>query len=627
MPAAPGVTLPATRDTSAWPPQQERPRYPASVRRLAAAVFILFAGWLLYPALFATHVEAFSARLQTMAIMALHGHFAQDDLAYPVDLEYFYATRGGTIHALEGLMKLTHTTGDLNFRILIWISFALFVASCVAFVRRWSTCPAWTALAVLVLTPGLVEISFYYADNLPSAAMVTLGLAIVGRRTPFALWFAAGAALACGTLLRTDAIVAFPFLALLALLEDDRRLPRLFGAWLATAAGAAAVFLLSAKLTGISIRQSLLVARLHSAIHNSWGDNMSFARVMVLFFGPTVLLIALGIVVTWRTRSLRWNVAMIAWPLLFYILFMSRAIELRDYLLLGAPFVLLHGATGLTRLLRTLEMGTRSQHRLAVGAIALYTLTLVAPPLLTLHDGPRFALGRIYAPPLWRHWQRTTDGAIQDLHTLGATTQPGERLLILSTLYQSDRYLHLTLLEDGFTLLPLRSNPACGNVETFVKDGRTIFHVRTENPYFLLSGPPLAMPAEYVRAYQVNAGLTCLTPADYDRALMITWGRMWQGYLAESPEFRRPAGPLEIPFPNPRTPNIGKHKLLQVQRILPLSRQDVANIDARAQAAKTSFEAGNRGDWHAPHNYQEFHAQAQPLIWKSIPGLDPAAKP
>src|ERR1700712_539960 len=126
-------------------PLQQTWRYPAIVRRFAAVLFIIFAGWLLYPALFATHVEAFSARLQSMAIMDLRGQFARDDMAYPVDLEYFHATRGGTIHALEGIMRLTHSTGEINFRILIWVSFLLFVATSVIFVRRWSAAPVWAA--------------------------------------------------------------------------------------------------------------------------------------------------------------------------------------------------------------------------------------------------------------------------------------------------------------------------------------------------------------------------------------------------------------------------------------------------------------------------------------------------
>ncbi len=618
----------ATLDTLMDPPLQREKAYSPRMRRLASVLFVLLAAWLLSPALSATHVEAFSARIQTMAIMDMHHRLAQDDLAYPVDIEYFFTTRGGTIHVLEWIMKLTHTTGEINFRILIWFSFLLFAASSVVFVRRWSDEPPWAALAVLVLTPGLSDISFFFADNLPSAALVTLAIALISKRTALWTWFTAGALLACATLLRTDAIIAAPSLGLLALLQDKpvQQKPawrHLLANWLLTFAGALVVFYLSWRSTGVSLRQSLLVGKMHNAIHNSWGDRQSLIRVIVLFFGPTILLTAVAVVRTWRQRSFTWKLVMMGWPLVFYIVFMTKAVELRDYLLLGAPFVLLLGATGLTIMLRFLTSGTHRPRLFARACLAFYLVVLIAPPMLIMHDGPRVFLGRIYSPPMWRRWQRSTDAAVQQLQSLAASTRPGERTLILTTFFQSDRYLHLALLQDGYAMLPLRDKPSCGGVDTYQKDGRTIFHIRTENPYWLLSAKPMSMPGEYVRGYQIDAGFQCLAPADYDRAYMVTWGRMEQGYMETSPEFLRPAGPLEVPFPERGTWHIGKLKFLQVQRILPLSPNDIMNIARRARIVVAAYQTDNPGTWQQPHSYAEFHNQAMPLVLDFTPGAKP----
>ena len=446
-----------------------------------------------------------------MALLDLHGHLAQDDLAYPVSIEYFLATRGGTVHLLEWIMRLTHSTGPVNWRILIWSSYALFLATSCLFVRRWSSQhAAWAALAVVVLTPGLSDISFFFADNLPSAALVTLALALIGTRTGPWRWLAAGAAFACATLLRIDALIAAPFLILLALLQQPLTIPRLLRNWLLTLFGAAATFLLSWRLTGISLAQSIRVTQIHNAIHDNWGDHQAYPRVVVLFFGPALLLLAVGVAQNWRKAQPVWNLVTIVWPVLFYIAFMFKVVELRDYLLLGAPFLLLHGATGLTATLRFFTSGTARQRLFARATLAIFLFALFAPPSIILHDGPRVFVGRIYSPPLWRLWQNSTNAAIQQSKDLAASAAPGQRTLIFSTFFQPDRYLHLALLEDGYTIQPLRSKPSCGAVETYTKGDRTVYHVRTENPWWLLSDYPMHMPGDYVLAYQTDAGLNCL---------------------------------------------------------------------------------------------------------------------
>lgn len=578
---------------------------PNPLPRWLAWISFLLAAWLLSPALTSTHVEAFSARLQSMAILGARGQFATDDLAYPLNLEYFYTTRGGTVEALEWLMRLTHSSGDLNFRVLTLLGFALFAAACAVFVRRWSDEPVWAVLAALALTPGLCEPAFFFADNLLSAALAAVAFALIGPRRSGLAWAGAGAVLACATLLRIDAILAAPALLLLVLLQERASPLRALGSWALALAGAALVFTLSWRLTSVSLSLSVHVGRLHSALHQSWGDHIPVPRVLLLFFGPTLLLIALGIYHR-RQQSWQQSVALVLSPVLFYVAVLPQVVELRDYLLLLAPFLLLYAATGITTLFRLARLGTQRQQRLALAAVALYGLTLIAPPLLILHDGPRLLLGRLYAPILWRRWQHSTQEATGQVKALAASSGPAERTLILSTYFQSDRFLHLALLQAGYGIQPLASTGPCHAVEVYTLGKRTIYHVRTENPYFLLSRPPLSLPAEYVRAYQTATGLSCVPPAAYDRAYLDTWGTTGQGFFAQTRPFLAGVSGAELAFPGRRFPHLGASRMLGVQRLLLLSPADVEQIDSYSQHVIAS---------RPPMSYADFARLAQPLVW------------
>ena len=540
-----------------------------------------------------------------MAILDARGQFAKDDLAYPVNLEYFYTTRGGTVQVLEAVVKLTHTTSDLNFRMLIPLSFLLFAAACVVFVKRWSDEPAWAVIAAFVLTPGLCEPAFFFADNLLSASMAACAFAFIGPRRSMIAWAGAGAALACATLLRIDALLAAPALLLLVLLQPETPWSRVLGSWLAALAGAALVFTPAWRLTSVSLATALRVGRLYSALHQSWDDHISISRVLLLFFGPTLLLVAIGI---YRTRHQSWkrHVALVFSPLLFYVAVLPRVVELRDYLLLLAPFLLLHASTGVTFLLHLATRGTQLQRRLTLALTGLYALSLVAPPLLILHDGPRLLLGRLYAPILWRRWQRSIQDATAQVEAMAASTGPSERTLVVSTYFQSDRFLHLALLQSGYQIQPLADTGPCHAVEVYTLGSRTIFHIRTENPYFLLSRAPLQLPAEYVRAYQTAAGLSCVPPQSYDRAFLDTWGTTGQGFFAQTVPFLADTSKAELAFPGPGFPHLGASRMLGVQRLLPLSREDVQQINNLSRQEVAA---------RPPLNYADFARLAQPLVW------------
>ena len=153
-----------------------------------SVVFIVCALWLLSPMLTSSYVEAYVARLQSMAILNSRGYLGLDDQAYPVNTELLYVTRLGMVWLLGGAMRLLHSTSLVVLRLLTIASFGTLAASSVVFARRWARVSTGMVLAALVLTPGLVEPSFFFADNLVAAALTSVALAMVGRRLNVWLW-------------------------------------------------------------------------------------------------------------------------------------------------------------------------------------------------------------------------------------------------------------------------------------------------------------------------------------------------------------------------------------------------------------------------------------------------------
>ena len=158
---------------------------------------------------------------------------------------------------------------------------------------------------------------------------------------------------------------------------------------------------------------------------------------------------------------------------------------------------------------------------------------------------------------------------------------PGERVLVVNASFQSERYLHLKLLEHGDAPQPYTTQLPYGEiVDLYTLDDKRFLSLRTEQPFAIVTLASPGMTFEYPQAFQLAAGLATLTPADYDRAFLLTWGdgSFFQDHVGGSPEFNRDAGPMTVAIPS-HVPAL-RRGIYGTLRIIPLSNADLAHLES-----------------------------------------------
>ncbi|MDR3689973.1 MAG: glycosyltransferase family 39 protein [Fimbriimonas sp.] len=498
------------------------------VRLGGIVLFGFLAFWLCSPFLTSVHLEAFSAQVQTMAVLAnVHGArgITLSDQAFPVTSEYLYMSRSGLVAALQIAMRILGTTSDLPFRLTMIVSMAVFAVCIVTIARRWSKEPAMLLVTALLLTPGLVEIGFFFSDNLPSAALAMLALALVPREKQSDLrWLAIGALFAMAALVRVDAMFIAPAFLVCLFLQRPKLAVVAARAGLGLA-GFLGVFLLAQHFTPFRAMESIHVSKTFEALHIMMRSTGRDEEVGVGFFGiVTPVLVALGLIRNCRTYGWRWIEALVVLPLIFYTYAVSQALEIRMFMLLGAPAILIHASAGLRVLWEQWKSPERERKVLALSALGLTLFALFGPVMITIRDGPRTPYGRVWGTIAWLEWQRSVNNGLLALGDVADSVQPGETVLAITSHYNPDDYLRLVLLQHGYDILPVgqlgERNP--GAIEAFRKGNRTVIHVRCPDPYFILTQWG-KQPTSYSQPFQIVSALDCITPRSYNRAVMMNW--------------------------------------------------------------------------------------------------------
>ncbi len=581
------------------------------------ALFALFTAWTLWPALSPVHIEGFSAELQSMAILlnrhGSHG-LAYADQAYPISTEFLYLTRSGLIILLQVFMRIFGESGDLAFRLLMMVSMATFVASAFSIARRWSQDSAPILFLALLITPGLVEIGFYFSDNLPSAALALLAMAIVPKegvspRTAFAVWAVIGALFAAAILVRSDAVLLAPGLIVCLFLNKPKALEttsRVAGG----AFGFGILFGLACTVTPFHLSEALPIIKLFGKMQSVGLGPDRLRDVRMAFFGMlTPFLLVIGIIVNWRRSGWAWRLGVIVLPVLFYAAVLPRAYEPRYYLLLGAPALLIHGAAGLRWVLDQWKPSSKSLVATIVRPVSLSLALFIAlgPLDINLLDGPRTAYGRLWTTFVWRDWQNGVNSGLDKLDHVALAVAPGEKVLAISTQFNADDYFRVRMLGDGFDILPedqaQREFPVAS--EVYRRGDRTVVHIRTPDPYFYL-GNLYGQPNFYSTDIQVMWSLTSLKTIPFTRAVLLNWGAVNPIF---DPAFHlvgkaRPEWRLEFPkesFIPKKAPIYDGDVFIQ-----PVNFDQVEQIRLRAEKEVMIARKRARG-WTPITSYQDFH--------------------
>jgi hypothetical protein len=590
------------------------------VRRIMVMVLVsLLAAWFLWPIFTSVHLEGFSASLHVMAIL-LHRHgragLSLADQGFPLTTEYLYLTRSGLVDALNWTITVTGLKGDGAFRLVILASMVAYVWSSLIVARRWSGDKLLLLFAVLVLTPGMVDIAFSFADNLPSAALAMMALACVKREeTSAPRWFAVGALFAMAILVRVDAVLIAPAVGLCLLLGKPR-LRLLSVRVVSFVAGGLVVVGLAQWLTPYRLLDSARITAQFARLQAGWAA--PWTTLVPGFFGLiTAVLVLLGIARNVRTHGWRWNLGLVILPALFYAYALCHGTEIRDFMLLGTPAVLIHGAAGV-RMLQEQWATRLVWRRAAVVAVLLaFTAVMFAPVSIKMQDGPRTSRGLFWTPLVWHEWQQSVADGMHDLDGVIASIQPGETMLVISSNFNADRYFRLQLLEDGYDIVPFAQAPATCNgiAEVLRKGDRTVFHLRSENPYRVLL-QSWHMPLDYAIAFQLKEGLDCMAGYPVQKTVLLNWG--------EAASFFRPVvqgtlgtGPIEWQTTFPTDPHIPsrKHDHYGRVNVQPLSSSAVETL-RRSATMEVSRQEQAATEWKPLANYADLHSKFLWHFWQ-----------
>ncbi len=583
---------------------------------------VAFGLWTLWPVLTSAHLEAFSAQLQSIAIlMNRHGPHGLSlaDQSYPITTEFLYMSRSGLVDLLQIAMRVTGSTGDWVFRLLMILSFCAFSWASIQVARRWSEESVPLLFLVFLLTPGLVEIGYFFSDNLPSAAFAMLALAGVPKESESdSRWLAVGALMAFALLVRFDAVVmSVPLCVCLYIGKPHwKRCALRAGLMIA---GTIFIMGLAHFATPYRLTESLKITKLFSTLHE-WLEADSRLKVVSLgFFGYiTPWLIGIGAISFIRRNNVWRAIWLVGLPIAFYAMFLPKAIEIRMFLLLGTPALLIHGAAGIRWMHRQwLDKGSSLLPKVVRPLSAsILIFTMLGPVDIVIRDGPRTAIGRLWTPILWHEWQQNVDNGMAQLDSVVRQATPGNPLLAISSHYNADDDFRLRVLQAGFDMMePDRAKVQyAGASEVFQMADQTIAHLRCPDPYLLL-GQWYKQPYFYSEALQIIWGLSALKPENFKTIYSLNWQFVpgFFGPITELPATSDKQWHVQLPA----TPFIPKRAQvpegsINVQR---LTSEKVSTLLASAQHEAAAAQKHAK-TWVPIRTESEFH---QKFDWRFGP--------
>lgn len=497
------------------------------MRVLARGLLLSLTAWLLWPALGAVHVEGFSAQIQSLGMLfAERGTIVGHDVARPVISEFIFFTRPGVVDLLALANRLFGYSGDTGMRVLTVASLLALLAGSMVVACRLGRVRWESALLAFVLIPGLVELGFFFNDNVVSAGFAALAMA--AAVTFGGLWGAvvSGALLGMAVLCRLDAVLAAPLVLLMrAMAASGGGTPLLIDLLLQLVA-AVAVQAFGAWWNEGSIREGLVLLKLFGERHLT-GHGRIPGKIPVLYFlGPVALCLApLGAARLWKKRAdgrhglLLWRAAVYGYPALVLLYVLRTTIELRYFTPLIGPILVLHVAAGCEWLV---DAWRRPRHRLlrlvpVLALLAAVVAMAVPPPFAIKRDGPRVMYGRAWSPLLWGRWQAAVnDGQAVARNVAHDLARQNEAVLI-TTHWNDEFYLRLRLFDLGYR--EVAAGPGCRAMSRYVLGKRQVWHVRLEPQYHL---PPFDGPI--AAALALVASGTCPAMRHVPNVWLTTWG-------------------------------------------------------------------------------------------------------
>lgn len=493
----------------------------ARVLRIAGGAAILaVVAWFVLPVFGGSYTEGFESTIAINARELMAGRIDRVDLLYPFSGRFFLITRLGSEIVLGAVGAATGLSGLVSFRLVMFTSLIVLVGSIVYILaRRYAVPPLLGCLACL-LFPPIFESAYFFNDNVLSAALSTLALAVFWTRLSLPATAVAATLLGLAVTTRLDA--AFVSLAFVALLWFE--LPdwptRLRHALLAAPIVAVIPIAVYAAFGIRFIEVFEAVPRAVALWDREFAAGVWIGHVLNGLSLPGLLAAPLGLASFALRRQWREVALCAVVPVAYLVAYGNSLYELR-YLLPLAPFVAIAIVEGGRVALRS---AGRWRTALRVAFAAAFAACLIPPveiPYWRLNsdrDGPRPFIGRFWSPAAWSWWTGIMNDATAVLgDAVEQAARPGRTTVLVSGFWNADRLAHLTLLEHGFEQGPYVGPASCHTlIQKFTRDGATILHLRTHIP--LVRG-------QFEGITWLEAGLPCLRDAGLDRdpVLFVEW--------------------------------------------------------------------------------------------------------
>jgi len=497
-----------------------------SIPRTLLWIGLLFTGYLLTPLFSSVHIEGFSAQIESIAYLKSVDSTLNHDPFMSLVTQFIYQTRGLVIWLLAGIFAIFGNIGLHAFQLLTGLSFALLLYSSIKFARLWLEPKQvhWLyGLFAMALTPGIFELSFYFNDNIVSAALAVTALTLIAVRLNNLHIVLSALFFTLATLSRIDAIFIGPII--LGLMIFHAPSFRLFAQHsVLYAASVLFIYVISYQLLGFTLLDAYLVAQ-HFILDISFLKNLVLTKLY--FLGIIIvppLLIGLFSFSKFFLKSKQTILllSLIIYPVLLF-LFAPKATETRYIFPLLTPIIALIGGYGLHQITQwTLNRDKTLWTKLGSYAYWIFLIgVMTIPPVQTqFKDGPRSINGRLWSPIIWQDWQNSVNQNMQTLDKMvNQLSQSASPSIIITLHYNDEYFLRMKLIEAGFT--PSKENTqACQGISFFTKGNQRVYHLRTRPSYGIA---PIS--AENLTALQLQQAEKCINLNQIELAYLTDYTR------------------------------------------------------------------------------------------------------
>jgi hypothetical protein len=443
--------------------------------------------WLASPAFTAVNIEAYSARMQSIAFLMASSRPFDYDPMMPLHADYLYLTRNGVIYLLALYYRIFGPVPDVGFRAIVAASFCFLVLFSAIFARRWGKIPFGLSVPALLLLPGFPQISFYFNDNVVAAAFASAALANTAPAAGWRRYFGSGILLACAIDCRTDSALALALLGALACLGANGSYRAILARWLGLGAGLLIALAGLAALGGFNWLDVLGIIRIFGSLP-VYNSNLALPTAVLYFgiFGWVMVVTGFLRTASRLSRQKRFmelSGLVIAPFAVFGLIVVTIGFSNRYGYPLLSPFFALYGGLGLRAVFAQWRMGRRW---LAFAGAFSVILALAPAQASFVQDGPQLVWGGLWSPILWRQWQEPIRASGDRAEEWIKDRSQTPLSVVITTHFNDDAFLRERLIFSGYRQqLAEEVFPGCRGFFVFTQNGNKIVDIRIDDLYGL----------------------------------------------------------------------------------------------------------------------------------------------